>query len=203
MDINVSNLDLGYSQCEDLNRLGTETGGDLVSRLGQNITNLKAHWIGSDATANINKLIVVHKALEAIVSDAITVSAAAGNRIVAIQEVRNMNGGGGNVGAALNKNVPTDLAIADCSDTSEYYVDPAAAADYTDLQGILSDYTNFKDSFSSLKDELLQNWTAGSDRERAVAAFNEFTQNADTYNKYLTEAKEILGIAVSNIQQLS
>lgn len=203
MDINVSNLDLGYSQCEDLNRLGTETGGELVNRLGQNITNLKAHWIGSDATANINKLIVVHKALEAIVSDAITVSAAAGNRIVAIQEVRNMNGGGGNVGAALNKNVPTDLAIADCSDTSEYFVDPAAANDYATLQGICTDYNDFKDSFSAIKDELLQNWTAGSDRERAVAAFNEFTQNADTYNKYLNEAKEILGIAVSNIQQIS
>lgn len=203
MDINVSNLDLGYSQCEDLNRLGTETGGELVDRLAEVINNLKAHWVGSDASNNINKLIAVHKALEAIVTDAITVSASAGNRIVAIQEVRNMNGGGGNVGATLNKNVPNAAALAECADTSEYYVDPAAANDYASLQGVCSEYEDFKNSFSSIKDELLQNWTAGSDRESAVAAFNEFSQNADTYSKYLTEARDNLGIAVSNIQQLS
>ena len=202
MNINVNNLDLGYNQCEELNTLVKTSGEKLISELGSDINNLKVHWKGSDATKHINNLVKVYDALVAIVTDAKAVTADAGNKIIAIQEVRRSNGGAGTVGAMLSNNAPDASAIQPAEETTEYYCDPAARSDYNQLVQICSDFVTFKNQFQSQKDELLSNWTAGANREQAVNNFNEFESNTDTYNKYLTDAKDNLEIAVSNLGQL-
>ena len=202
MDIQVSNLNEGYNQCEGLNSLVSSTGESLISNLETNINNLKVHWIGSDATVHINNLIQVHDALVALISDAKSTTSDAGNKIIAIQEVRSANGGGGSIGSPLSSAAPNSSSIAQCESTEEYYVDPSASSDYTMLQEECTSFTTFISDFKAKKEALLQNWTAGANREQAVANFNEFEGNAETYNKYLTEARDNLGIAVSNLNQL-
>jgi len=202
MNINVNNLDLGYQQCEDLHRVVSTKGESLLNDLSRNINNLKIHWIGSDASAHINNLIKVYESLIALLTDAKAVSADAASKIIAIQEVRNSNGGGGMVGSMLPNTAPNAPTIGYAESTTEYYVDPAANSDYKMLQNICSEYISFRDQFRSVKDELMHNWTAGANREQAEANFNEFESNSDAYNKYLTDARDNLGIAVSNISQL-
>ena len=202
MNINVQNLDLGYTQCEELNTLAKTSGEEIISSLGSDISNLKVHWKGSDATKHINNLIKVYDALIAIVTDAKGVTSAAGNAIIAIQEVRRSNGGAGSVGSMLPNNAPDAASIPAAEETTEYSCDPSARSDYNQLVQICTDFVTFRNNFQSQKDTLLSNWTAGANREQAVSNFNEFEGNADTYNKYLTDAKENLEIAVSNLSQL-
>lgn len=202
MNIKVNNLDLGYTQCEGLNTLAKNSGENLINNLGSDINNLKAHWKGSDATVHINNLIKVYDAMIAIVTDAKGVTSAAGNAIIAMQEVRRSNGGAGNVGSVLPNNAPDAGAIANVEETMEYYCDPAARSDYNLLVQICSDFVTFRNQFQSQKDELLSNWTAGANIEQAKQNFNEFEGNADTYNKYLTGARDNLEIAVNNLSQL-
>lgn len=202
MNINVRDLDLGYSQCEELNTLSKTSGTNLISNLSTDINNLKAHWKGTDATEHINNLIKVYDALVALVTDAKGVTKTAGGAISAIQKVRRSNGGSGNVGGPLDGNAPDASSLPSVESTSEYFCDPSARTDYTLLEQICSDYSSFINKFRSQKDTLMSNWTAGANRENAVKVFDEFDSNSETYNKYLTSAKENLGIAVSNLSQL-
>lgn len=202
MNINVRDLDLSYNQCEGLNTLSKTSGENIISNLGTDITNLKAHWVGNDATEHINNLIKVYNALVAVVTDAKSVTSDAGNAIIAIQEVRRSNGGSGPVGEPLSKEAPNSISIPNNEATTEYRCEPAARSDYTQLVQICSDFMSFKNNFQTQKDELLSNWTAGANRENAVKCFDDFMSNTETYNKYLTEARDNLEIAVNNLSQL-
>ena len=203
MNINVNDLDLGYTQCEELNTLSSTDGEKLISDLGTDITNLKANWKGSDAAVHINNLIKVYEAMVAIVTDAKATTAQAGAAISAIQNVRRANGGSGNVGAALPANAPESMAIQAPEETTEYYCSPSAKTDYSQLVDICTNFVNFRNKFQDQKDALLANWTAGANRENAVKTFDEFTNNTETYNKYLTSARDNLEIAVNNIAALN
>lgn len=202
MNINVRDLDLGYSQCEELNNLSKNSGTNLINNLSTDINNLKAHWKGTDATVHINNLIKVYDALVALVTDAKVITCNSGSAISTIQEVRRSNGGSGNIGGPLDGNAPDVTSLPIVESTSEYFCDPSARTDYTLLEQICSDYSSFINNFRSQKDALMSNWTAGANRENAVKVFDEFDSNSETYNKYLTDAKENLEIAVSNLSQL-
>ena len=202
MNIQVRELDNGYTQCADLNRLSSEKGEGLINNLKLDITNLKQHWKGTDATEHINNLIKVRNAMIALVTDAKAVTAGAGNAIIAIQEVRRANGGAGEVGSPLPGNAPDAEVIPNAEATTEYYCVPEAKTDFLLLEQICSDYSVFRNNFNQQKTDLLNNWTAGAGREKAVQVFTDFETNSETYNKYLTEARENLGIAVNNISKL-
>ena len=202
MDIDVRDLDLGYTQCEGLNTKSKTTGEELLNKLLTNINSLKVHWIGEDATLHVNNLIRVYDSLGALLTDAILVTASAGDRIIAMQRVRSANGSGAMVGSELSKAAPNITTIAQAEPTERYFCDPAARNDYNDLVAICGEYEMFVNDFKTRADELMANWTSGADRPNALRLFNEFAENTDTYKKYLTDAKENLATAVSNLSQL-
>ena len=202
MNIAVRDLDLGYTQCSDLNSHAISSGEKLIGDLGTIITNLKAHWIGSDATVHINNLIKVYNGVVTVVTDAKIVSSNAGSAIIAIQEVRRSNGGSANVGTILPKNAPDSITFQNNENTMEYKCDPAAKTDYQQLETVCTDFETFKTKFESIKNDLMSNWTAGANREGAVKVFEDFATNTETYKAYLTSARDDLQIAVSNLSQL-
>ncbi len=202
MDIDVKNLDLGYEQCEGLHTLARISGEQLLAKLSANIGSLKVHWIGQDATLHINNLIRVYTSLGSLLTDAIRVTSTAGDRIIAIQRVRNANGSGSVIGSELSKDAPNVNTIAQAEPTDRYFCDPAAQSDYNDLASICAEYENFVNDFKTRADELMANWMTGANREGAKALFDEFANNTDTYKKYLTDAKGNLETAVRNLSQL-
>lgn len=163
---------------------------------------MKAHWIGSDATIHINNLITVRDALGALLADAKDVTSTAGDSIIAVQKVIRANGGFGEVGIELNRAIKEVLSIAQATETAEFNVDPVAAEDYNKLVEECSEFDSFVTNFESKKDELMSNWTAGANLEDAKTKFKKFSENSETYKKYMNDAKENLGIAVSNISKL-
>lgn len=203
MNIIVNDIPSAYTQCEGLNTLSSTQGEKLISSLGTDITNLKNNWKGSDATVHINNLIKVYNAMVDIVTTAKTITAKAGANIIELQRVVSSNGGGLNVGAALNAAAPESIAIQPVEETTEYYCSPSAKSDYAQLVEICTNFVNFKTQFSDLKKELMANWISGLNKEDAVAAFDYFDSMTDDYNNYLTSARDNLEIAINNIATLN
>ena len=202
MDINVNNLDLGYTQCEGLNTLVCTSGKNLITNLETNVANLKINWKGNDATVHINNLIGVHDVLVSVVTDAKNITAAAGIAMSNLQKVRNANGGTGSIGADLPSGAPESETLAKVEETTEYYCKPAAETDYNSLVEICNAFSTFKEDFKTKRDELMSNWTEGCDHGTAVTKFNNFEDNADTYHSILTSAKDNLNTAIENIKKV-
>ena len=200
--ITVNSLDGAYEQCSALTNKIDGDGNTLVTLLLGNIVDLNINWKGSDATKHITNLSTVYNQLHALLSDAKAYVSYAASRVIAMQQVRSANGGGGSIGEELSKEaLPTANPPAP-DETAAYEVLPAAAKDLEDLKSLCTKYDSFMNQFLQMKDELLANWSAGAQREKAVACFEELANNSETYKKYMTEARDNLEIAVSNINKL-
>lgn len=199
MNINVENLDLGYSQCEGLNKLVISKGQDLMGDLSTNIANLKLHWVGNDAMVHINNLIDLYTYLGRMISSALEVTSNAADAMIAIQEIRRMNGASmGSVGTKLPA-FTTFNNIATVTVTTQYFVEPEAVNDLSTLKGIYSSFNEFMNSFKSQKDELFSNWKSGANKGNAEARFAEFMDVTNKYNTYLESAIDNLEKATKNI----
>ena len=206
MDFKVTNLDGAYETLKSLNNLATTdgiSGVTLASTLAGIINNLKAHWIGSDATLHINNLIKVYDALCALVTDVTTVAHNVSIPIVKAKEIREANGGAASDGTVIPVYDGSFEKISEVLTTEEYYVDPTAApGDYRDLVGLSNDFNTFADKFAYYETELMENWTSGNDRATAESSFTEFNGYVVKYKEYLSDAKDNLKTATSNLSQL-
>lgn len=201
MDIRVNNLDLGYEQCEGLNNLVNGKGQELTNNIKNNIANLKQHWVGNDATVHINNLIELYDFLGRLVNGALGVTSSAADSMIRIQEIRQLNGGAGQIGNKLISSADFSR-IANAETTAEYYVDPAALSDLSTLKGIYSSYNEFINSFKSKRDDLFSNWTMGARIEQAKEMFDEFLNASNKYDGYFNNAIENLEKATKNISNL-
>lgn len=197
-DIVINNLDLGYEQCKEINSFSLSTGDDLLNNLSSNIANLKAHWVSSDATAHINNLINVYNGLGALIQNAVLVTYNAAESMISVQKVRNANGGGGMIGESLTSSMEF-TTITPAEATVRYDVDPSILNDLATLETIFDSYNKFLNDFTVKKDELLSNWLAGANRERAVNLFESFADNTSVYTTYFNEAISNLSTATTNI----
>lgn len=203
MDFRAENLDGAYETLNSLNTLATTQGSNLVSNLSNLIGRLKTHWIGSDATVHINGLIDVYKGVATIVSNVQTVAHNASMPIVNAQTIRNSNGGSGEVGTVIPASSGEISAIDYAADTTEYYVDPnGAPQDLTTLTAEKGAFDRFCSQFTSLKEELLNNWSSGSNRDKAVSDFEQFESDVATFTKTFNDAETNLSTAVSNLKQI-
>lgn len=202
MDIVVEDLDLGYVQCKDLNEFAHETGTRLLDELKSNIDSLKQNWIASDATAHINNLIKVAKALGLLLDDAIKYTADAAAGMISIQQVRNSNGGGGQIGEPLNGEGPQVPNIPEVPETKEYRCNPGIINDKNKLASIGDSFDSFTQKFNGYAEELMSNWRDGSNHSEAQSSFSRFAEDAQSYKKVISDALENLTTAVTNLGRL-
>lgn len=203
MNFQTKDLDAAYSTLVQLNGLAVSQGVSLIRSLASNIKSLKEHWKGTDATLHINNLIAVYNGLAVIVSDVTAVAHNVSIPIVNAQTIRKSNGGSGDVGEVISLYDGFVENIALLESTTEYYVDPAGAPnDFATLSDICERFNSFYTTFQAYKADLMGNWIAGSDRGKAENDFEQFETNATTYTKSLTEAKDNLGTAISNLSQI-
>ena len=203
MNFQATNLDGAYESLKSLNQLASAKGKNLSTGLGVIIGKLKSDWKGSDATLHINNLIDVYTGVATIVENVHVVAHNASKPIVDAQTIRNSNGGSGEVGVVFPTSEDSIVSIEKLGDTAEYYVDPTAAPqDLSVLQTLKETFDSFCTEFTSFKDELLNNWTGGADRDRVVSDFEQFEADAANYKKYFSEAEQTLSIAISNLKQI-
>ena len=200
--ITVNSLDGAYEQCSSLVNHINGDGLTLLNDLIGTVKSLKGNWIGNDASKHINNLMKVYDGLHALLSDAKGYVCFAGSRVIAMQQVRSANGGGGNVGEYLNSEELEHIRLPECQPTNEYKVEPAAANDLTSLQKECEQFDSFMSKFLEIKTDLMSNWSAGARREKAEECFEELAQNSESYKKMMAAARENLETAVANIGKL-
>ena len=203
MNFHASDLDGAYDTLNNLYLLSTKDGEKIESKLVEIIFNLQKHWKGNDATIHINNLIDVYKGLNSIINCVLYVAHNVSIPIVKAQTIRNANGGRGNVGNLISYNQETRVSFEQLDITAEYFVDPIGAPfDYNELCEVCDLFKLFCTNFSQYKDELLNNWTSGNDRDKAINEFGEFETNVSMYISKLNNAKGNLEVAVSNLKEV-
>ncbi len=203
MNFQASNLDAAYDTLSSLNTLASTNGQNLVNNLKSLTIRLKNDWKGNDAMVHINNLIDVYTGVATIVENVHIIAHNASGPIVQAQEIRNSNGGVGNVGSVIVPGNSAFETLEKLGTTTEYFVDPAAAPqDLTTLTAEKGAFERFATEFTRLKDELLNNWTSGLNREKAVADFEQFEADIAKYKSIFEDAEANLTIAVNNLKQL-
>ena len=203
MNFQASNLDMAYETLNSLNNLASTNGQNLVNNLKNLIARLKNDWKGSDATVHINNLIDVYTGVSTIVENVHIVAHNASAPIVQAQTIRNSNGGVGNIGVVIPSGSGAIEVIETLASTTEYFVDSMAAPnDLVSLTAEKGAFDRFCTEFTRLKEELLSNWTSGSNREKAIADFEQFEADSTKYRGFFSEAEANLTIAVNNLKQL-
>ncbi len=203
MNFQATNLDSAYETLSSLDKLAATEGQNLVNNLKSLIGRLKNDWKGSDATLHINNLIDIYTGVATIVDNVHVVAHNASLSIVQAQEIRNSNGGGGNVGVVIATGAGDIETIETVPPTTEFFCDPTKApADLTTMTAEKGAFDRFCTEFSRLKEDLLSNWTSGSNRDKAVSDFEQFEADSAKYKNSFGEAEGNLSTAVSNLKQL-
>jgi len=203
MDFHANNLDGAYTTLSNLNALATGDGATMETNLKNVISNLQLHWKGNDAAVHINNLMDVCSGLDTIINSVMIVAHNVSMPIVNAQTIRNSNGGMGDVGSVIAYNQQAPLLFQKLESTTEYFVDPIGAPkDYSELCDVCNSFTSFCSKFTQYREELMNNWMSGTNRDKAVSDFEEFESNVSNYTKKLNEAKDNLGNATSNLKQI-
>ncbi len=200
--IKFNNLDEGYNQCANLYNFVKDRGDKIITNLNMNISDLEKHWQGDDATLHINGIIKVFNGLIQFVNSTIIDTSFAAEKIIEVQRVRRANGGNSMVGDSLPKADISYEKKTEINGTNEYNCDPAAKSDYSNLVQICNDFESFSNTVVNYSEELMQNWIDGNGRVNVNNNFNEFRNNSDSYKKILSNAKESLNIAITNISTI-
>ena len=200
--IRVRDLDGGYETVSELIRVEESSGAKVVTDLADLIGQLREHWIGNDATENLNELIDVHDKLQDFLVYGLKTTTDAQEKMVEMQEVRRANGGAGLVGEVKKASEEFVAEINKLDKTAEFYCDPAARQDYETLKGIKANFTEFKNNFLTLKDELMNNWESGNNRDEAKQRFDEFEEMGTEFENVMKKTEEQLGTVISNTDKI-
>ena len=200
--IRVNDLDKAYEQTLDLFNTENDMGKTLLDQFFTLISGLKDHWIGEDGTNHINNLIDIHDKLQKFLSVSLASTKSAMIDVVSLQELRRANGGGGQVG--LVKSVEDDglQIIPKVETTAQYYIDPAIKEDFKLLEQLESNLKDFDDKIDIQRNDLMENWISGSNREEIQGVFEEINNLAEEAEKVVADAKNELSIAINNAQDL-
>ena len=200
--IRVKNLDEAHAQTTKLFDTENKDGIELLNQLDKLIAGLKEHWIGEDGTNHINRLIEIHDRLQKYVQATLASTRGAMISVVNLQEVRRANGGGGQVGDVKQANEDFIKNISRVETTAEYYIDPAIKEDYKLLEEVEERLKAFDSTVKVQKDELMENWISGSDREEVQGTFDEIETLGQEAERVVAEVKQELSTSISNAEQL-
>ena len=199
--------------CLDPNKMGAQTeemfnvtntsGRNLVTSFGTTIENLKSHWKGSDAVSNLTDLARVYTAVTDLVKDLQKIIVAVNNdEVLPLQKHIVASGGSCTVGNELAVSFNADSNISIPTETVESYTDPALIADAEDFSTFPDTFKKFVDELNTTKNELLNNWLDGANRDTVVRTFEEFNNNAPDYSSKITKVRDNLNIVAENKKQM-
>lgn len=199
--------------CLDPNKMGAQTeemfnvtntsGRNLVTSFGSTIENLKSHWKGSDAVSNLTDLARVYTAVTDLVKNLQKIIVAVNNEeVLPLQKHIVASGGSCTVGNELAVSFDVDSNISIPTETVESYTDPALIADAEDFSTFPDTFKKFVDELNTTKNELLNNWLDGANRDAVVRTFEEFNNNAPDYSSKITKVRDNLNIVAENKKQM-
>lgn len=203
MAIHVINVNTIGSQAEEMFNVTNTTGRDLINSFSTTIENLKSHWKGSDAVANLTDLTKVYAAVTDLVKDLQRIIVTMNNEeVIPLQKHLVASGGSCTIGNELSVTLNVDSYISVPSETSESWTDPAIIADAETFSNFPTTFESFVNALTESKNTLLNNWQDGANRAEVVAVFEKFNNNVGEYKSQVTKVRDNLNIVAENKKQL-
>ena len=203
MAIHCVNPNTVGTQAEEMFNVTNTTGRDLINSFGTTIENLKSHWKGSDAVANLTDLSKVYTAVTDLVKNlqriVVTVN---NNEVVPMQKHIVASGGSCTIGNELAVTLNVDSVIAVPTEALESWTDPAIIADAESFTNFPTTFENFVNALNEAKNNLLNNWLDGANRAEVVSTFENFNNNVADYKSQITKVRDNLNTVAENKKQL-
>jgi len=203
MAIHCVNPNTVGTQAEEMFNVTNTTGRDLINSFSTTIENLKSHWKGSDAVANLTDLSKVYTAVTDLVKNLqkiiVTVN---NNEVVPMQKHIVASGGSCTIGNELAVTLNVDSVIAVPTEAVESWTDPAIIADAETFTNFPTTFENFVNTLNESKNNLLNNWLDGANRAEVVSTFENFNNNVADYKSQITKVRDNLNTVAENKKQL-
>lgn len=203
MAIHCINPNTIGSQTEEMFNITNTAGRDLINSFGTTIENLKSHWKGSDAVANLTDLSKVYTAVTDLVKDLQKLVVTVNNEeILPMQKHIVASGGTCTIGNELAVTLNVDSYIAVPTEALESWTDPAIIADAETFTSFPTTFENFVNALNESKNTLLNNWLDGANRAAVVSTFDNFNNNVGDYKSQITKVRDNLNVVAENKKQL-
>lgn len=203
MAVHCVNPNTVSTQTEAMFNVTDAEGRALINSFSTTIENLKSHWKGSDAVANITDLTKVYSAVTELVKDLqkiiVTVN---NNEILPLQRHIVASGGSCAVGNELGITLNVDSFISVPADTGEIWTDAAIISDADTFNSFPTTFENFVNTLNEAKSALLSNWLDGANREDVVRTFENFNNNVADYKSQITKVRDNLNVVAENKKHL-
>lgn len=201
MNHKVNNVQGLYASATDLYTkivVGDDASADsILANLREGIENLKNNWKGIDAGKKIQEVITVHN--EMVTVRNVLAQLSFDSSVVASQyrDIQNANGAGMEYLSPIQIQPAQVLQEhTDLADTVD--IVPAAEIGKNHIDAANTDLDTFIQNVTYKYNEIMDNWTAGTGRDNAQGAFDEFVANARKYKNILTETSEHIAAALKN-----
>lgn len=203
MAIHCVNPNTVGTQAEEMFNVTNTTGRDLINSFGATIENLKSHWKGSDAVANLTDLSKVYTAVTDLVKNLQKIIVAVNNNeVVPLQKHIVASGGSCTIGNELAITLNVDSVIAVPTEAVESWTDPAIITDAATFTNFPTTFENFVNTLNESKNNLLNNWLDGANRAEVVSTFENFNNNVADYKNQITKVRDNLNTVAENKKQL-
>ena len=203
MAIHCVNPNTVGTQAEEMFNVTNTTGRDLINSFGSTIENLKSHWKGSDAVANLTDLSKVYTAVTDLVKNLQKIIVSVNNNeVVPMQKHVVASGGSCTIGNELAVTLNVDSVISVPTDALESWTDPAIIADAETFTNFPTTFENFVNTLNESKNNLLNNWLDGANRAEVVSTFENFNNNVADYKSQITKVRDNLNTVAENKKQL-
>ena len=203
MAIHCINPNTIGSQAEEMFNLTNTAGKNLINSFSSTIENLKLHWKGSDAVANLTDLAKVYTEVTELVKNLQKIIVAVNNdEVLPLQKHIVASGGECTVGNELAVTLNVNSAISVSTDAVESWSDPAIITDADVFNDFPREFENFVTSLNEAKENLLANWLDGANRAEVVSTFADFNNNVADYKNLITKVRDNINIVAENKQKL-
>ena len=170
---------------------------NMLSDLDAAIKNLKENWKGIDAGGKIQEVINVHNSLVRVRNDLAHLASDSSGVASYYRDIQIAND------AHLERLEP--LTVSDKTNLDSYTdtedridINEAAETGRDLIDNVRSVFDSFVGKVQEEYQEIMNNWTVGTGRDRANDSFNNFLDNAEAYKTTLRNVSDSITTALKN-----
>lgn len=203
MAIRCMNPNTIGTETENLFSLTSTTGSELINDFGTTIENLKNHWKGTDAEANLQDLAMVYSGVVTFIKDLQNLIVKVNNNeIIPLQKHIVLSGGTCTVGNELAVTINADPQISIPTGSVESWTDALILDDAANFSEFPTKFERFVSSLEELKDIMLNNWLDGANRAEVVSTFAKFKERVADYINNVNTVRDNLNTVAGIKKQL-
>ena len=177
---------------------GNEYSSDsIISNLGAGISNLKNTWQGKDAGVQIENVVRVYNAMIGIRETLATLATISSQIAANYRDIQNSNGAGLESFGTVQADTKTTMEdYVDNADTIN--ITPEANNGKAKIDAANNAIEQFIQEARKYYNNIMQNWTSGSQRDELITRFETFLSNSNSYKETLNSVSQSITTAIGN-----